>query len=425
MNTTTTATRAIQRSDHGEPQRFRLYDRVIGHSGSTEVQQLLADAHADHIRPLCLCRVDGVPMYVAKVGPAKYVMKRMPDTGLDHDPRCASYLPPDGLSGLGSVLGGAINEEADTGLTSLRLGFRLSKTERSTPASTAGSSVGDSVSAEPNKLTLRAVLHYLWQEADLNTWTPGMTGKRTWGVVSYHLRQAALGKFAKGKPLAARLFVPEVYNSEKKSEIESRRLSAWEPARPASGSAQQFMMLIGELKDITPSRFGHKLIIKHLPDAPLMIDQKLHDRLHKRFGNELGLWYNDQEAHEDSPKGHMIVIATFSVGRGGLASAEEVSLVMTDSHWLPYESQADKILLDTAIEERRRFTKSLRYNLEPDAHMASLVLTDTPTPTAAFLLSSSDELEAVDELAAEARASTWAWVVGQPMPPLPTPGQRL
>ena len=35
---------------------------------------------------------------------------------------------------------------------------------------------------------------------------------------------------------------------------------------------------------------------------------------------------------------------------------------MTDRHWLPYESLADKLLLDTALEARRRFTKSLRYN---------------------------------------------------------------
>lgn len=34
------------------------------------------------------------PDKVAKIGPDKYVIKRMPDTGLAHTHRCASYLHP-------------------------------------------------------------------------------------------------------------------------------------------------------------------------------------------------------------------------------------------------------------------------------------------------------------------------------------------
>jgi len=92
---------------------------------------------------------------------------------------------------------------------------------------------------------------------------------------------------------------------------------------------------------------------------------------------------------------------------------------MTDRNWLPYESQADKLLLDAALDQHRRFTKSLRYNLAPDQPMASLVFTDTETPTAAFLLASEDDREAVGELAAEAGTDIWRWVIGEEMPLLP------
>lgn len=44
--------------------------------------------------------------------------------------------------------------------------------------------------------------------------------------------------------------------------------------------------------------------------------------------------------------------AGLCVGRAGLAAAEEVSLVITDGNWLPYESLADKLLLVTAIGAR-------------------------------------------------------------------------
>lgn len=114
-----------------------------------------------------------------------------------------------------------------------------------------------------------------------------------------------------------------------------------------------------------------------------------------------------------------MVIATFSVGRGGLATAEEVCVVMTDRNWLPYESQADKLLLDVALDQHRRFTKSLRYNLAPDKPMASLVFTDTEAPTAAFLLTDDAERDGVNELAAETGTNIWAWVIGENMPPLP------
>jgi hypothetical protein len=399
-------------SEHaGDRQTFELYGRRITNTNKSDVQQLLAAAHTDRVRPLCLCRPDGVAMYIAKIGPDRYVIKRMPDSGLEHAHRCASYLPPEELSGLGQVLGSAITEEADSGLTALRLGFRMSKAERAAPAGVGGEGVTDSVAADPNRLTLRAVLHYLWQEADLATWSPGMAGKRNWRIVSWYLRQAARGKFTKGKPLATRLYVPELFNAEKKTEIAARRLSAWAPLQH-HGSAQQFMVLIGELKAIDPARFGHKLVIKHLPDAPLMVDDTLLARLNKRFGDELELWQTDDE-------GHLMVIATFSVGRAGLATAEEISLVMTDRNWLPYESLADKLLLDTALEARRRFTKSLRYNLAPDKPMASLVFTDTETPTAAFLLTSDEDRESVAEIAMATGTGVWTWVVGEDMPPLP------
>lgn len=349
-------------------------------------------------------------MYVARIGPGRYVIKRMPDTGLAHAHHCASYLPPEELSGLGQVLGSAINEEADSGLTAIKLGFRMSKTDRTGPAGGCGE-VADSVAAEPNRLTLRAVLHYLWQEADLAVWSPGMAGKRNWRVVSWYLRQAARGKFTKGKPLTSRLYVPEPFTAEKKTEIAARRLSAWAPVQ-RHGPGQQFMMLIGEIKAIEPARFGHKLLIKHLPDAPLMVDDALLARMNKRFGDEIELWQSDED-------GHLMVIATFSVGRAGLATAEEISLVMTDRNWLPYESPADKLLLEVALQQRRRFTKSLRYNLAPDKPMASLVLTDTEKPTAAFLLTSDHDREAVADLAAQTGTEVWTWVVGEDLPALP------
>jgi hypothetical protein len=392
----------------GEDSRqiFLVAGERIDSPSSDGAQRLLAPAHAAHVRPMCLCTRDGFAMYIARMAPERYIIKRMPDTGMLHAPSCPSYLPPDTLSGLAQVMRGAIEESVDTGLTVLRLGFRLARNQQMPQEPTASTRGGqdDSVRADGAGLTLRAMLHYLWQEAGLTTWSPGMTGKRNWRVVSWHLRQAARGKLIRGKPLTTRLFIPEPFNAEHKAELAARRLNAWAPARRA-GRASQFMIVAGEVKSIEEARFGQKLVIKHLPDAPFMLGTDLHRRMLQRFGTDLDLWQMDE-------RGHLIVIATFSVARGGLPTVEELSFTMTDEHWLPYESRAEKLLLDAATEQRRGFTKSLRYNLDKTAPMASLVFTDTEVPTAAYVLQDEDELGGLTTLQHETGTRFWTWSVG-------------
>ena len=78
--------------------------------GSTEFAEAIAAAHATHQRPRCLCLVEGVEMYVARLAGTDegFIVKRMPDTGCHHAPDCPSYEPPADLSGLGQVLGGSL-----------------------------------------------------------------------------------------------------------------------------------------------------------------------------------------------------------------------------------------------------------------------------------------------------------------------------
>ena len=72
--------------------------------GSHGFAEAIAETHATHQRPRCMCLVEGVEMYVARLGDG-YIVKRMPDTGSHHAPDCPSYEPPADSSGLGQVLG--------------------------------------------------------------------------------------------------------------------------------------------------------------------------------------------------------------------------------------------------------------------------------------------------------------------------------
>ena len=41
----------------------------------------------------------------------------------------------------------------------------------------------DSVASSGTKLSLRGLLHYLWDQGELTRWQPGFAGKRTWSTV--------------------------------------------------------------------------------------------------------------------------------------------------------------------------------------------------------------------------------------------------
>ena len=68
--------------------------------------------------------------------------------------------------------------------------------------------------------------------------------------------------------------------------INVRRLAQWQHAVAAPGKAQHLMLLIGEVKEIVPARYGFKAIVKHMPDQAFAIDEQLYRRLGRRFEPE-------------------------------------------------------------------------------------------------------------------------------------------
>ena len=215
---------------------------------SVDLKRRLFEAHGARERPLCLCRRPGVPMYVARVDGA-VILKRMPLTGPHHDPTCNSYEPPPELSGRGEVLG-AIAEDADDSAIRLRLDFSLSKRRgRSTPSTDEP----DAARTDGSKLSLRALLHYLWEEAELNCWSQGMAGKRNWAVVRHRLAMAVAHKLVKGVPLARKLFIPETFAADRKAEIADRRRSNWQPWLPTDAPSPSCCLSATSRRSVRPA----------------------------------------------------------------------------------------------------------------------------------------------------------------------------
>ena len=394
--------------------RFQIGAATLS-ANDPQLAPALADAHARRIRPLCLCRQPAAPLYVARVA-GQFIPKRMPGTGPQHDPGCESYEAPPELSGFGDLVGRAIQEDVDAGVTVLRLGFSLSRTGRR-PAPGPVTREVDSVKADASKLSLQATLHYLWEEAGFHRWSERMSGKRNWFIIRKHLLQAAENKIAKGAPLADMLYIPEVFSAERKAELMQRHLSAVNKIASGATGPRRLMLLIGEVKEFAAARSGHKLVVKHLPEFPFLLRDGLHRRMAVRFERELTLW--------DAVAGaHLLIIATFGVGSGGVPDVEELALMVVTETWIPIEHIYDAQLVDALTRNGRRFIKGLRYNCPPRGRWQPPSCRMPAPPLSALYIippgTGPDYRSTLDELVAESPLPAWIWNAGESaMPALP------
>lgn len=410
----------METSTHGITAPSAIYE-IAGRRfeiGSRGFAEAIADAHAAHQRPRCMClrsgNGQGVEMYVARLAGSNegYIVKRMPDTGSHHMPDCPHYEPPAEFSGLGQVLGSAITEDPTTGEITLELDFPLTKMPGRSQMPPAGGD-SDSVTSDGTRLSLRGLLHYLWDQAELTRWQPGFAGKRSWATVRKHLLQAAEQKIARGHSLQSRLYIPEVFSVEQRDVINARRLAQWACAVAAPGKPQPLMLMISEVKEILPARYGYRAIIKHLPDLAFAIDEQLYRRLARHFDTELALWGASNALR-------MVMIATFKLSAAGLPTILELSLMPVTTQWLPVENAFDFQLMDTLVREGRSFARCLRYGLPRGQMLASAILSDTGAPPCPLCISMEHDDVRSAALSFAGWPDAWVWrACDGPMPPLP------
>ena len=187
-----------------------------------------------------------------------------------------------------------------------------------------------------------------------------------------------------------------------------------------NGGRRPLMLLVGEVKEVAQARFGQKLVIKHLPDMPLMLPDDVHRRLKARFAAEL-------EFADAIDGAHLIAIATFGRGAAGIASVEEIALVATTEHWVPIEHAFEAELVAARAHSGHRFVKGLRYNLKRTDPLVCVVLPWTrPRPTALCVAPPDADgafASALDDLIAASDLPAWVWHTGAAMPPLPIAGR--
>ncbi len=321
-------------------------------SGDAAFALQIASAYADRRRPRCLCVEARPEMYVTRLGKG-FLVKRMPFTGCLHSPDCPSYEPPPESSGRDPKPVPAIRKDPISGTILLRLGFRMSKSEGRRVDGVPGHA-SCNASSDGSRLTMRGLLHFLWAEAELTHWHPAFASKRNWATVRNRVLQAAARKIVRRLALRARIYIPEVFDVEHRDELNARRVAQW--ADSFGRSPGGLTLLIGEVKEIAPARYGYKAVVKHVPDQAFSLDEALYRRIEKRFSQELSLWAT---AHSI----HMMMIATFTVSNSAGPRIEEVSLMPVNAQWLPFDDGPELQRFERLVLEGRSFTKRVNYEV--------------------------------------------------------------
>jgi hypothetical protein len=389
-------------------------------SNGLTFQAALESAYKSRVRPICLCCEPGLPMYIAHLETA-YVIKRMPDSGASHGSGCESYEAPPGLSGRGEVDGQAI-EHDDEGTVNLKLAFSL---RHNNPAEMENESTSKTTAkTSGTRLTLRGLLHYLWDESRLSHWQPELKGKRSWFAVRSALVEAVESKETKSAALKDILYIPEVFDEARRNDIASRRIRSLSPIMGPGKSGKKLMLVVGEVDRISPATFGFALKIKNLPDFPLVMDADLNKNFEKVFLGTKNLW-------EYTPDSHLIVIATFVIDDKGIPTVEEMCVMLTSPEWLPVDNKIEQQLIEALVAEKRSFQKQLRYNLPPDKPIATAVLTDCENAPLAMYIDVDDlvgrwaSTVAVNEVVKNNSIQTWMWVPRDGVQPDLPPKNRM
>lgn len=394
-----------------DTQRLSIRGRIL-QSDEPGLQDALASIHETPERPRCLCVPGGVEMYVAFHH--RYMAKRMPDTGSRHHPSCPSYEPAPQQSGLGELIGEAVLESA--GAVELRVDFAWSRQASHGAAGPRRSTDPGEVKAARRRMSLRALVHFLFERAGFNRWSPAMEGKRTQAVLHKYLMRAAEQVTAKGLMLGERLYVPEPFQEATRLEVAERRRHRLGLLRPIDGVAP-LAMVLAEFKAAEACAGGYRVWLKHMPDVPLLASAKTWERIARTYAPVL-----EARDADLGQRVHAVMAVLIRARREFTYEIDTATLMLASEQWIPIEGVHELPLLQALVAARRRFIKPLRYDARHSAVFANALLLDTGSEATAlhvlspFLL--AREREAKAEVLRHAPGA-WVWSTDGPMPPLP------
>ncbi|MGE8657009.1 MAG: DUF1173 family protein [Achromobacter sp.] len=354
----------------------------------------------------------------------RFHLARFPETGAEHSEDCVYYGVDAAMSGLGSYRRGVV-QELDDGATKIKLKVGLQQRAATAPEapdttlpSNAKSPASRSRSSQAS-MSLKGLLHFLWTQAGLNAWSPGMEGKRNMGVVHHHVMRVAMTTYAGRVRLAQNLIAATPTSSgQQASYNRAKSLDAV--------SHRRRLVVIAPLAQHQEGMEGASTVpISGFHGIPyLALEEGIWHALERSFSRELDAWRAGNPvvaiAQTDPPR---------SSGGTVRAQVVDAALMHVTREWIPVDSGYEALIADQLVASKRRFEKPLRFDSGEDATFPDFWLKDmeSPVPLEVWGMATAEYQARKAEKAAYydntyGNEGWWSWnaAIGDPVPEFPS-----
>ncbi len=280
------------------------------------------------------------------------------------------------------------------------------------------------------------LLHYLWEEAGLNRWFPGW--HRDWGLVRYLIRKVAQSTVIDGRQLIESIFIPPVWISSKKREIEEhwRQFCAPLLANHRRSRLVASGIVVGTVRILEKSEYGHMVQLHH-HSAKFFMDDNLSDSAARFSRRGWAAAKHLEVVTETDEKPYIVAAMRVEASSTGVMNVVEIALMRVSPRFIPVDSSYEDKLAKLLLQQDREFSKPLHYDRHnlamPDFILRDALLTDESgqekrTSVAMYVYGPSNspsqkpKVEAVDrKYAKEHGLGYWQWDVARQrlIPPLP------
>lgn len=294
-----------------------------------------------------------------------------PEDGLNHAENCPFYRAEGSMAGASNYRDGALKEFED-GLFSIRPDLVLSRAK----GPRSGAAVGEVDRAKSpgitrQRMSLLAVMHYLWSAADQNRWHRGWSRdyRRLHWELSQVIGNGKMGRHA----LEDLLYFPPPWTQRDADQIKDRWQAWIERFQPRRNSDTiRTGLVLGEVKEVGPSTYGWALKLKNHRDVFYMSDD-MHARFAKRFARVLGAVGRSTDCSLG------FGLFAIEITERGYLHIVDGAMMLTTREYVPVDSMLEAKLATALVAANRSFLKPLNHDVH-ESVWPDFILTDTADP---------------------------------------------
>ncbi|MET9490018.1 DUF1173 family protein [Nocardia sp. NPDC006630] len=330
--------------------------------------RLFTEAKAVDGHGHCLCRTDEPRRLVIRCLNTRHFLARWPGDGAEHQDACPFHQPDPTLSGRSAYADNAIVEGVEG--TTIRFDTPLLSTTATASDGAAEDLRASAAGSGRRAVGLLGLLHFLWEDTQLNSWRPGI--RRNWASVVHDIAHCAQDCTISRRALVEVLYPVPPYRPDI-GPANIAAFDAWLDRLRSPRDQIRRGLLLGELVEVEATKYGMSYKIRHLAKRVFLSGQ-LHQRILRSYSHAFTRAATEHDGRrvglfliERSPKGHAVL-------------AGAAIMLTTAGTYIPADSSHELVMAAALQQAGRAFLKPVRYH-HTVLTLPDFVLTDTAQPT--------------------------------------------